>query len=119
VVEPSQFHLEVRHEKDAAVVVLSGELDRRSAPAVDAEVDRIYQTDAELLILDLRGVEFMDSTGLRSVVLAHRRAEQTGRRLGVVEGSDQVRQLLRWSGLMPVLTVVTDPAELLTSSDDR
>ena len=115
--QPSEFHLEVRREKHAAVLVLSGELDRGSAPVLDAEVERIYQTDAELLILDLRGLEFMDSTGLRSVILAHRAAEQRGRRLGVVEGSNQVRQLLRWSGLLSLLTVVADPAELLTSSE--
>jgi stage II sporulation protein AA (anti-sigma F factor antagonist) len=117
--QPSEFHVELRREEHAAILVLSGELDRHSAPVVDAEVERIYQTDAELLILDLRGLEFMDSTGLRSVILAHRGAEQSGRRLGLVEGSAQVRQLLRWSGLLSLLTVVSDPAELLTPSEER
>ena len=74
------------------------------------------QSDAQLFVVDLRNLEFMDSTGLSVLVRAHQRAEENGRRLGLVNGSQQVQRLLTLTGVAERLTLTDLPAELLDGS---
>jgi hypothetical protein len=57
-----QLSLGVRRDQRAIIVVPTGEVDLASAPRLEAEIQHAWQSGAERLILDLRGVEFMDST---------------------------------------------------------
>jgi anti-sigma B factor antagonist len=109
----SHFRVEVRSEDHATVISVSGELDLASSPVLEEELDRVAQSDAELLIVDLRELEFMDSTGLSVLVRAHQRAEEQGRRLGLVNGSQQVQRLLTLTGVADRLTLADSPEELL------
>ena len=67
----SHFRVEVRNHGRAAIIAVSGELDLASSPALQEELDRLASSDAELLIIDLRELDFMDSTGLSVLVRAH------------------------------------------------
>jgi anti-sigma B factor antagonist len=109
----SHFRVEVRSEDHATVISVSGELDLASSPVLEEELDRVAQSDAELLIVDLRELEFMDSTGLSVLVRAHQRAEEQGRRLGLVNGSQQVQRLLTLTGVADRLMLADSPEELL------
>jgi anti-sigma B factor antagonist len=95
------------------VVAVSGELDLASSPALEEELEQIFSTDADLLIVDLRDLEFMDSTGLSVLVKAHQRAEESGKRFALVKGSQQVQRLLSLTGVAQRLTVVDAPEQLL------
>ena len=107
----SQLRVEVRSEGRAAVVVVSGELDLASGPALEDELVRV--SAVELVVLDLRELEFMDSTGLSILVKANQRAIDEGRRFGLVKGSPQVQRLLYLTGVAERLTLVDAPEELL------
>ena len=64
-----------------ALIALSGELDLSGAPALDEEIDRLAADDGvRQVVLDLRGLEFMDSSGLRVVALAEPAARAGGAR---------------------------------------
>jgi anti-sigma B factor antagonist len=93
------------------VISVSGELDLASSPALEEELDRVAQSDAKVVIVDLRNLEFMDSTGLSVLVRAHQRAEEDGRRLGLVNGSQQVQRLLSLTGVADRLTLADAPDE--------
>lgn len=95
------------------MIAVSGELDLASSPALQEELDRVASSDARLLIIDLRQLDFMDSTGLSVLVRAHQRAEEQGRRLAMVNGPQQVQRLLSLTGVVDRLTVVDSPEELL------
>ena len=110
----SQFRVEVRSDGDATVIAVSGELDLASSPALQEELDRVASAGAQLLIIDLRQLDFMDSTGLSVLVRAHQRAEEQGRRLAMVRGAQQVQRLLSLTGVADRLTLVDAPEELLT-----
>jgi len=110
----SQFRLEVRSQGRAIVIAVRGELDLASSPALQEELDRVSASVAEMLIIDLRELDFMDSTGLSVLVRAHQRAEEHGRRLAMVKGPQQVQRLLSLTGVSDRLTVVDSPEELLT-----
>jgi anti-sigma B factor antagonist len=66
-----------------------------------------------LLILDLRGLTFVDSTGLRLIMSAHGRARASGRRLVLVRGPDVVQRVFKITRLERELEFVDDPTELL------
>jgi anti-sigma B factor antagonist len=112
----SQFRLEVHKQDRATVIAISGELDLASSPALQKELDRAQSSDAILLIIDLRQLDFMDSTGLSVLVRAHQRAEEQGRQLAMVKGPQQVQRLLSLTGVADRLTVVDSPEELLGKS---
>ena len=63
--------------------------------------------------MDLRELEFLDSTGLSVLVKANRRAVEAGQRFALVRGGPQVQRLLELTGVADRLTVVDTPEELL------
>jgi anti-sigma B factor antagonist len=101
----------VRSQGKATIIAVSGELDLASSPALQEELDRA--SDSDMLVIDLRELDFMDSTGLSVLVRAHQRAEEQGRRLAMVKGPQQVQRLLSLTGVADRLTVVDRPEELL------
>jgi anti-sigma B factor antagonist len=114
----SHFRVEVRDEDHAAVVAVSGELDLASSPALEEELDRVVASQTPLVVIDLRGLEFMDSTGLSVLIMAHQRAEESGQRFALVRGSQQVQRLLSLTGVAERLTLVDTPEQLLRGSED-
>src|SRR5918998_6325921 len=61
-------------EGDAHVLALSGELDLAGADLLDSELHRAECSDASEIVIDLRDLEFIDSTGIRLVYLADMRS---------------------------------------------
>ena len=110
----SHFRLEVRNQGQATIIAVRGELDLASSPALQEELDRVALSDSQLLIIDLRELDFMDSTGLSVLVRAHQRAEEQGRQLAMVKGPQQVQRLLSLTGVADRLTLVDSPEELLS-----
>ena len=90
-------------------VVLIGELDIASTQMLENELSAIEANSPGTLVLDLRRVEFIDSTGLRALIAADERARSEGRRLAVVRGPDAVERLLAVTQLDQRLDIVEDP----------
>lgn len=88
---------------DTHVIELAGELDIAGVPAVERELQRVEGSDARMVVLDLRELGFIDSSGLRVVVLAHRRRPG---RLAVVQGSRAVQRVFELCGLVKLLPFV-------------
>ncbi len=110
----SDFQVERRIEGRAAIITVTGELDLASSPQLEQELDDVWQSGAELLVIDLRDLEFMDSTGLSIIVSAHQRLSESGRQLSVVRGPQQVQRLLDLTGVSERLRLVDTPEEVLT-----
>jgi anti-sigma B factor antagonist len=109
----SDFLVDTQVVGRAVTLALSGELDLVSSPILEEAFERVYETEAELIIVDLRGLEFMDSSGLHRLVAGQQRAVQSGRRFGLVRGSEQVQRLFDLTGIGELLTIVDSPEELL------
>jgi anti-sigma B factor antagonist len=82
-----QLTVSVESINGVARVALSGELDLASTPIFQEHLARSEQDDVTAIMLDLRDLSFLDSTGLHAFVLARERAEANGRRLVVVGAS--------------------------------
>ena len=76
---PEAFSVRTEQHGDAAVVVPTGELDLATAPALEDALGRAFDGGSGRVVLDLRELEFIDSSGLRTLLTARRRAEEAGR----------------------------------------
>ena len=65
------------------------------------------------LVLDLGGLQFMDSTGLRIILWARDRCQESGREFALTPGSQQVQRLLSVSGAGEHLRIIASPGDLL------
>lgn len=74
-------------------VTLSGELDMASAPQLADALSEASRDCMALLILDLSDLEFMDSTGLQTILTAHTRLAEADCRLVLIAGCHQVQQI--------------------------
>ncbi|MDO8210485.1 STAS domain-containing protein [Conexibacter sp. CPCC 206217] len=104
--------LELTTETDGTTVrlALEGELDIASAGQVERELTQIERDAPPTLVLDLRNLAFMDSTGLRIVVAADARAREQSRRFVVVRGPDAVQRIFHMTRLDERLDMVDEPA---------
>jgi anti-anti-sigma factor len=109
-VEP--FAIDVDERQDRTVVTPRGELDMASAPELEQAV--MPRLDSGTwVVLDLRALDFIDSSGLRVVVGAHRAAEDGGGRFTCVRGASgsTVHRIVEIAGIDGVIEMVDDPAE--------
>ena len=88
-----------------------GELDIVTAPQLVEAVDDATSEPVAELVLDLRELTFMDSTGLRALAQARVKAEQAGTALTIWRGPRQIERVLEISGLGPLLPLSDAPAD--------
>ncbi len=91
-------------ERDDRLVV-AGEIDANTAPELASQLDPL-PGEGDIRV-DVSGVEFMDSSGLRVLIDAHQRAEHADRRLLVVRPSAAVSRVIEITGLHDHLHIVT------------
>ena len=105
--------LEVTLERSSggATLRLTGELDLASAPAFERELTAAEEKAPDPLTIDLRGLAFIDSSGLRLLLLAAERARAEERRLVVVKASPAVDRVLEITGADRQLELVSDPPD--------
>jgi anti-sigma B factor antagonist len=112
-VEERPFGVRCEQRDSGVVVIATGEIDLWSAPEVTAALAK-HRTRDSSVVLDLRGVTFMDSSGLGLIVESNQRARKHGFRFAVaVGGASDVHRILEMSGLMQVLEFVDDPDAFL------
>lgn len=96
-----------------AVIAATGELDLSGAAVLEAEIERLEgEPDLGTVVLDMRGLEFMDSSGLRLVVLADMRAREASRRFVLVRGSETVHRVFEITRMSERLDFISDPEEV-------
>jgi anti-sigma B factor antagonist len=104
---------DLRREQDRVVVRLDGELDLASSPVLERALESSEIAEAPLLVLDLDGLRFVDSTGLRIILLAHEGARARGQEFAITPGSPQVQRLLKITSVAEHMRVIDSPGDLL------
>ena len=106
-----EFELTVSSDDGVRVVAVSGELD----------LDTMVELGAALAaggglattVIDLRGLTFIDSSGVSGVLAAARRARDAGSRLVCVPGPPSIQRIFELTGVDTVLEWVDRPGELV------
>jgi anti-anti-sigma factor len=95
-----------------ALVTVSGELDLETAPELGDHALAALNDVSVHLVLDLRGVTFMDSTGLKVLLAAAHRADLAGGSLVLVAPNRAVSRILTLTGLDKTFVLADDLADL-------
>jgi anti-sigma B factor antagonist len=103
------FDLKVVHSDRTTRIAPSGELDIATAPEFEQAIADATAEPGATLVLDLRELTFMDSTGLRALAQTNARAEQDRFDLSIVRGPRQIERVLEISGLSDLLPLVDAP----------
>jgi anti-sigma B factor antagonist len=102
-----------------AVVKLPEEIDITNADHVRGELQAALDQGAATVIADLSGTMFCDSSGLRALVGAHKRAAADGVRVLLVIGDSQVRRLFALTGMDSVIEVYPSVERALAGGSAR
>jgi anti-anti-sigma factor len=111
-IPPEDFSISAEDRDRRAHLTLRGELDLSTAPELEQLVNERLDGGQEVVV-DLRALEFMDSSGIRVLVAAHARAGRNGTRLFVVRPGPgtAVAKIVEVSGLDGELNILDDPAQ--------
>jgi anti-sigma B factor antagonist len=93
-----------------AIIRLYGEFDLSSEKRFREELETLLDRETATLVIDLRELTFMDSTGLRAMISLHHLAAEEGFDHAVLCGEGSVRRVLEETGLDEVLPIV-DPSD--------
>jgi anti-anti-sigma factor len=111
-------HCSMRDEQHlgSTIIRLIGDFDLASYDRFQEELERLLDNETKSLALDLVGLEYIDSTGLRMLMQIDALARRSRFDFTVLCGKGRVRAVLRTSGLDGVLPLV-DPSGMVPASD--
>jgi anti-sigma B factor antagonist len=92
------------------VIALAGEIDLAIAPAIRAELAPLLDAQPPLLLVDMSGVGFIDSSGIALLVEAFQRQQEHGGRFGLFGLRDNVLDVFQITSLDQILGVHPDEA---------
>lgn len=111
------IEITVQHpDFDTVHVTVQGSLDLARAYDFDDAMRRIERIAPGTVLLDLRSLEFLDTTGLSRLVAVRRRCRRTGRRLVLVRGPRAVQQLFAVTSVDEQFELVAHPSEVLAAA---
>ena len=106
----SRFAFEtIERSADVVLVTLRGELDLRAGVELEPELERLGNCDHDVVALDLRSLEFLDSSGLGVIVQAAQMLDYAGRRLVLVRGPQSVQRMFEITRMTERLEFVDAP----------
>ena len=90
----AELTIETRRQGDDSVVLaLSGDFDLAAIEKFETILRGVEAEAPGAIVIDLGQLDFMDSSGLRALVLADRRARSAERRLAIIPGPPTVRRV--------------------------
>lgn len=109
--QPAADALEIiaRASGTTTTLVLSGEFDLAATGAVRSAIDDALGNGSARLVVDLRGVTFIDSSGMTLLIRANRRAVETGTSLVLLPCQEPAQKALRLCGLDEELPFAPGP----------
>jgi anti-anti-sigma factor len=99
ICEDGVLTVQVEPKGNELVVRASGELDIASAKRLEDALEQAINSDASAVVLDLGGLSFIDSTGLRVLLLAAKLSATNRTPLRMVGAREPIREVIDVSGL--------------------
>jgi anti-sigma B factor antagonist len=107
--------VETKMHRRTALVALRGELDLVSISKVAEVMDRLepHPDGVRHIVLDLRGLSFIDLPALRELIKQNEFARANRHNLAVIRGSGTIDRVLKLTGVEEMLVLVDDPDDLV------
>ena len=88
---------------------LTGELDMAGVDQLERLLTPDQTAEGATFVIDMRGLSFIDSSGLRALIMADERVRDEGGRFIVVRGPDRVNEILEMTGVAQRIELVDEP----------
>lgn len=101
---------------DWITLAVSGEIDLATVDQLEKDLKACHEEDAGNLAVDLTGADFMDSTGLRCLVMTDRSYRDSGRQFALIVSNGPISRLIELSGVESTIEIVSSREELVSSN---
>jgi len=108
----ADFRIDSRDQDGVTHVTLAGEFDLAAIEQFELAIGQLEADQPAAMVIDLSELRFMDSSGLRALVMADQRARKAGRRLAIVPGRPTVRRVFEITQLDDRLDLIESPSAL-------
>ena len=95
--------LEIKKNVEETIIEIVGRLDTTTAPALEKTINEDV-ADAKNLVLDLKGLEYISSAGLRVLLAAQKKMQQIGS-MKVINVCESVMEVFEITGFADILTI--------------
>ena len=95
--------IEIKKNTEETIIEIAGRLDTITAPALDKTIAEDL-LDTKNLVLDLEGVEYISSAGLRVLLAAQKKMQQIGS-MKVIKVREEVMEVFEMTGFADILTI--------------
>jgi anti-sigma B factor antagonist len=98
--------VDVQPQRETVEIIPAGELDLATVGHLQSELEKMIEVGFDRIVIDLRPVEFLDSTGLHALLSAQARAEREGWQLAVIPGQRAVQRIFEVTGAIDRLPFI-------------
>jgi anti-sigma B factor antagonist len=109
--------LSTRAERGRTVVEVTGEIDVYTAPKLREQLAELVDSGRHDIVVDMQGVEFLDSTGLGVLVGGLKRVKQHDGSMNLVCTQERILKIFRITGLTKVFPIHDSVAAAVASAD--
>ena len=95
--------IDVKKTADAVTLEVAGRLDTTTAPALEKAIAENVQ-DAENLVLDIKGLEYISSAGLRVLLGAQKKMQKIGS-MKVLNVCEEIMEIFEMTGFVDILVI--------------
>lgn len=92
--------------EEEAIVQVEGRIDAASAPLLLERIETVLDTHPDHLIIDLGAASYVSSSGMRVLLIAHRRQQALGGTLALVNTPDKILRVLHIAGFDQVFDLL-------------
>jgi anti-anti-sigma factor len=105
---PEPFRTDLEPHRETIVVAARGEIDLVSAGQLGDQLHELLDAGFKRIVLDLRDVAFIDSTGLRAILDADAGSRRAGVELALVPGPEPARRIFELTGTEQALNFIDE-----------
>jgi anti-sigma B factor antagonist len=107
--------IETDNKKSVPVMVVKGRVDSDTAPELDNALSKLLNDKMNKIVLNLQGVDYLSSAGLRALVKALKEAQNSGGDLRLASVSEPIEVILRTVGMMQMFKMFSTSDEAAAS----
>ncbi len=107
-VPASEFSIAVERGHDQVRIAPHGELDLANVGQLEGQLAELLAAGFTRVTIDLRGVEFLDSSGLHALLTAHSDAQRDHWELSIIPGPPVVQRLFELTSTIDSLPFIAD-----------
>ena len=98
---------------DVRAIRISGNLDTQTSPVAQKQLIQLIDSGATKILIDFENLNYISSTGLRMLLVAHSRLEGTSGQLRICNPNTMVQEVFETSGFSEIFAVYRSQAEAL------